>query len=267
MSYIEPSKMTVEKYLRDWLDTSIKGRWTENAYASYANTINNHLVPAFGTTLLHQLTAMQIEKYYKESTLHASTLRLHVKANGTTQDAALFAVALDAGVRKAELLGLQWKDLTGNTLRVERQLMKGGKHEPKYAPPKRGAIRSIDLSDETVHLLQAHRRSQAELKMKNRAVYKDYGLVFTQTWDIGSILGGPLHVSSLDSLLKRFCRASNVKAITPHGLRHTCATLLLAAGVPAHVVQRRLGHKRVEMTLPWWTSLTSSICFAIVGVS
>jgi integrase len=40
-----------------------------------------------------------------------------------------------------------------------------------------------------------------------------------------------------------------VKKITIHGLRHTCATLLLKAGTPPHVVQRRLGHKDISMTL------------------
>jgi len=40
-----------------------------------------------------------------------------------------------------------------------------------------------------------------------------------------------------------------VRPISIHGLRHTSATLLLSAGVPAHVVQRRLGHRRIETTL------------------
>lgn len=40
-----------------------------------------------------------------------------------------------------------------------------------------------------------------------------------------------------------------MRRIKFHGMRHTCATLLLQAGVPAHVVQKRLGHKRIEMTL------------------
>ena len=40
-----------------------------------------------------------------------------------------------------------------------------------------------------------------------------------------------------------------MRRITLHGLRHTCATLLLSAGVSPHVVQRRLGHAKVEMTL------------------
>ena len=44
-------------------------------------------------------------------------------------------------------------------------------------------------------------------------------------------------------------KAAGVRRIKFHGLRHTVATLMLSAGVPAHVVQRRLGHSKVEMTL------------------
>ena len=46
---------------------------------------------------------------------------------------------------------------------------------------------------------------------------------------------------------------------TVHGLRHTCATLLLAAGVPPHVVQRRLGHKKIEMTLNLYAHVLPSM--------
>ena len=40
-----------------------------------------------------------------------------------------------------------------------------------------------------------------------------------------------------------------MRRIKFHGMRHTCGTLLLQAGVPANVVQRRLGHKKIEITL------------------
>ena len=53
--------------------------------------------------------------------------------------------------------------------------------------------------------------------------------------------------SSPDSCRRR------VKPITLHWLRHTSASLLLSAGVPPHVVQQRLGHKRVEITLDLYT--------------
>lgn len=44
-------------------------------------------------------------------------------------------------------------------------------------------------------------------------------------------------------------KVSNVRSIKFHGLRHTCATLLLQAGQPVHVVSERLGHARVSMTM------------------
>jgi integrase len=47
----------------------------------------------------------------------------------------------------------------------------------------------------------------------------------------------------------RVIKAAGIRKITLHGLRHTSATLLLKAGVPPQVVQQRLGHKRIEMTL------------------
>lgn len=174
-----------------------------------------------------------------------------VKADGSAQYAALFALALDSGVRKAELLGLRWTDLQSGTLHVDRQLLDGGNDELKFCPPKRGGRRKIDLSDETLALLKTHRAKQAELKLANRLHFVDHGLMFSQAWEHqtggGSRLGNPLRM--IDKQLKRLCETASVKPITMHGLRHTCATLLLAAGVPPHVVQKRLGHKKVEITL------------------
>jgi len=46
----------------------------------------------------------------------------------------------------------------------------------------------------------------------------------------------------------RIIEAAGIRRIKFHGLRHTCATLLLKARIPVHVVSRRLGHKKVEIT-------------------
>ena len=48
---------------------------------------------------------------------------------------------------------------------------------------------------------------------------------------------------------RKLLKVSGVRPIKFNGLRHTCATLLLSAGVPANVVQQRLGHKKIEITL------------------
>jgi integrase len=170
---------------------------------------------------------------------------------------------VDSGARIGELLGLQWRDLEGCKMRIDRQLARGDGKGPKFIPPKHGGVRSLDLSEYTVALLQTHKRKQAEVKIANRTAYHDHGLVFAQDWEHinsrHSKLGGPLNPVVVNKRLQRLCVAAKVQEITPHGLRHTCATLLLSASVPAHVVQRRLGHKRVEMTLNIYSHVLPSM--------
>ena len=50
-----------------------------------------------------------------------------------------------------------------------------------------------------------------------------------------------------------------MRRIKFHGLRHTCATLLLAEGVPAKVVQERLGHKKIEITMNTYSHVLPSM--------
>jgi len=90
--------------------------------------------------------------------------------------------------------------------------------------------------------------------MANRTTYHEHGLVFAKEWvDVrrkGETLGQPLQANNIGQReYAQVIKAANVRRIKFHGLRHTCATLLLQAGVPVHVVAQRLGHKKAEMTL------------------
>lgn len=177
------------------------------------------------------------------------------------QLSALFALALDSGMRKGELLALPWSavDLDQGTVTIDRTLLpaKGkdaAKAGPVFGPTKTGKARTVNISDETVKRLTSHRRHQAELKMRNRHAYHDYGLVFAKEWgDLhgrADSLGRPLGAGNLGGReMARVLKGSGVRRIKFHGLRHTSATLLLAAGEPAHVVAARLGHSKVQMTL------------------
>ena len=132
-----------------------------------------------------------------------------------------------------------------------RQLTQTGTR-PVFGPVKNGQARTIDLAPETVQLLLAHKRAQAELKMRNRQCCQDYGLLFAKEW--GDLhgrqdsLGLPLQSNNLGQReFARILKAAGVRPITIHGLRHTSATL--KAGVAPHVVQQRLGHKKITTTL------------------
>ena len=93
-----------------------------------------------------------------------------------------YVVAVTTGMRRGELLGLRWSDLTLDgtaTLRVGHQLqrMRDGSGL-QFVAPKGGNGRTICLPARTVEALKAHRARQAEEKLKAGPLYRDVGLAF-----------------------------------------------------------------------------------------
>lgn len=90
--------------------------------------------------------------------------------------------------------------------------------------------------------------------MANRTTYRDLDLVFAKEYpDLnrqGEMLGYPLQMNNLGQReYAKLIKVAGVKRIKFHGLRHTCATLLLRARIPVHVVSERLGHFKILTTL------------------
>jgi len=160
----------------------------------------------------------------------------------------LFSFALATGMRPEEYLGLQWKDvdMARGCVSVRRSLIwreKGGWYfgEPKTAKSRR----QIPLPASTLRALAEHRRQQAAERLKAGADYQSHDLVFA-TPD-----GGPLAPRNLK---RRHFRPILERAKLPadfrlYDLRHSCATLLLAAGEHPKVVSERLGHATITLTL------------------
>ena len=95
-----------------------------------------------------------------------------------------------------------------------------------------------------VEVLRAHRARQAEENLKAGPHYRDLGLIFA------THAGTPLDASNVvNRSLKPLLEHAGLPPIRFHDLRHTCATLLLSAAVPPKVVQERLGHANIAMTM------------------
>jgi len=160
---------------------------------------------------------------------------------------ALYALALTTGMRQGELLGLRWADvdLDRATVHVRQQLrrLKGeGMHfsEPKTARGRR----TIALPDMAIDVLKLHRKAQLEARLAAGSLWQDYDLVFpNQT-------GKPMERQNINrrSFLPLLDKAG-LPRIRFHDLRHSAATLLLAQGVHPKVVQERLGHSQISLTM------------------
>ena len=150
---------------------------------------------------------------------------------------ALWRLAATTGMRRGELLGLQWRtvDLDAGRLRVEQQLLPtvGG---CTFGPPKsKRSERTIALDGATVDALRRHRDAQRLERDLAGDAYEDQDLVFCDE------LGGWIHPQRLTQLFAKHRKAAGIPNGTLHVLRHTAATIALTEGVPLHVVAGRLG--------------------------
>jgi len=173
----------------------------------------------------------------------AEQARTFIAASSGDRFAALFELDLNTGLRRGELLGLQWVDgdLDAGVLRIRRSrvLVDDQVHE---VTPKGGKSRVVDIDPGTVALLKAHRRRQREERMAWGEAWTDTGYVFTR--EDGTLI----HPDQVSSRLEMLIRRAGVPRIRVHDLRHTHATLGLAAGVPLKVMSERLGHATTQIT-------------------
>lgn len=160
----------------------------------------------------------------------------------------VFEFALITGMRPEEYLGLTWGDvdLERSSVTVRKALvwLKGGYRlsEPKTARSRRTIPIPVELS----YKLGQYRRKCLERKMSLGTAFSDLNLVFSTE------IGTPIHYRNLSQRhFEKIIKAAGLEkeGLVLYSLRHTCATLLLAAGENPKVVSERLGHSTVKMTL------------------
>jgi len=167
---------------------------------------------------------------------------------------ALFVVAVTTGLRIGELSGLRWEDLDldHKTMRVARTLSRA-KEGPRFTTPKNGKGRNIALTQRAVESLRSHKKAQYGERLA-ATNWEDLGLVFC-TSD-----GQPRSRDRVDrGHLQPLLQKAGLPKITPHDLRHTCATLLLSQNVHPKYVQELLGHAKIAMTLDRYSHWIPSI--------
>lgn len=169
--------------------------------------------------------------------------------------APLWELAVGTGMRRGELMALAWSDidLEAGTLNVERSTTQLDQKRVTTTP-KNHECRAIALDDHLVASLRTWRTKQAAERLAWGPEYENVeDLVFT--WQNGAPML-PDYVTKTFGKLQAEVNEARTSAeldplprLTLHELRHSHATLLLRAGVPVHIVAKRLGHKDPSVTL------------------
>jgi len=164
-----------------------------------------------------------------------------------------YLLAATTGLRRGELLGLCWDcvDLEAGSIAVKRQLipLKSGlvlQEDTK----SRSSKRNISLTDDAIRELKAHKRRQAQEKLAMGEAYQNLNLCFCK--EDGSYLRPENFVKVFQQQLE----SAGLPKVRLHDLRHGHASLLLQRGIPAKMVQERLGHSSITMTLNLYSHVT-----------
>jgi integrase len=162
---------------------------------------------------------------------------------------ALFVLAVATGMRQGELFGLRWEDvdLKAGIVSVQRTLEEiDGKLRLKE-PKSEKSRRRIDLPAFAIEALVRH---------KARMMPEGFlaGPVFPDTE------GSWLRKSNFTrKVFKPLLKKAGLPDVRFHDLRHGHATLMLSLGEHPKVVQERLGHSQISLTLDTYSHVLPSV--------
>ena len=172
---------------------------------------------------------------------------------------SLVIFALYSGMRKGEILGLQWNDIDFNskTINVNKQLRRIKNYDTnipsktllrfEYNTKTSNSTRKVPMMNCLEQSLKEHYNKQLENKKIFKKEYNKTDMVFCRPD------GTPLDPDTVLSKYYKLSENAGIKKCTFHALRHTFATRALESGVTAKVVSKILGHSSVEFTLNTYT--------------
>jgi integrase len=191
------------------------------------------------------------------SPLSVEQVRTFVAAIAGDRLEALYLVALGVGLRQGEILGLRWSDvdLIEGTLTVRHALARIEGRLVLVEPKSATSRRVVPLPAFVRNALVAHRAHQAQEPLPLRPDPPDpfADLVFVTTH------GTPLDGITITRRFQRILADAGLPRQRFHDLRHACASLLLAQGVPARVVMETLGHSEISLTLNTYSHVMPSV--------
>jgi integrase len=154
------------------------------------------------------------------------------------------ALALGTGMRRGELLALEWSDvdLDRAVLAVTKSVEET-KAGLRIKPPKsKRGRRTVSLAADAVAMLRTHRADALRIRLA-------LGQGGAPRLVFGTLDDALMAPNGVSRSWRQTCRAKKLPRVPFHALRHTHVSTLIAAGVNILTISRRIGHSSAAMTL------------------
>ncbi|MCM3359363.1 site-specific integrase [Psychrobacillus sp. MER TA 171] len=155
-------------------------------------------------------------------------------------------LSITAGIRRGENLGLEWSkvDFENNRIDITQSIVIG-KNGPLIKSPKSLASkRLVTLPPSVMKELKQYRKYWVAEKLKSKTWKEE-----EREWLFCQKDGSHLYPSSPSNWWSKFSKRTKFRYIRLHDLRHTSASLLIAQGVHAKIIAKRLGHSHISITM------------------
>jgi integrase len=169
---------------------------------------------------------------------------------------ALFYTAFFTGMRRSELLALRWQDVDFilSQVYVSRSLHQVKDGSFAFRSPKTAkGRRTVALPPSAILVLNEHREKQKLEHAMLGIPLTDDDLVFSQ------LDGRPLLPDTVSHAWIKLVRHTGLKPIRFHDARHSHASLMLKQGIHPKIVQERLGHSTIAITLDTYSHVAPGL--------
>ena len=290
--FVKPGKTTLGEYLNAWLTDYVKSNLAIKTHEQYSYVCVKHTIPTLGNVQLFDLRPTHLQHLYAEKqkaglsnrtvqlihvilhkalnnavksglisrnvcdavdapkskrrlmrTMSEAEIQLFLEMARDTEYYSLFYTLLFTGLRRNEALALRWSDV--DLLLCQLSVIKSKTN---------GSRRMVALSPSNVAVLQEHREAQdRQREALNMTLTSNSDFVFCH-YD-----GKPLLPNSVTHAWIKLARRCGLDGARLHDARHTHASLLLKQGVHPKIVQERLGHAGIAITLDLYSHVTPGL--------
>ncbi len=188
-------------------------------------------------------------------TLTPGEVEVLLKAVESNRFYPVIYMAINSGMRQAELLGLRWRDIDLDMLSVSvSQVLFKRRGVCMFKEPKTtGSRRRVAMTPKLAQFLREYRAEQESLHWHMGQPLTLDDLVFA------NLDGKPLDPCTLTHTFSRIARGAGLERVRFHDLRHTFASLMLLRGAKPKVISEALGHASVAFTMDTYSHIISGM--------